>query len=173
MILLFHTGSSTTHPSTVCGSLLFHSMLHMFKNFGMRLFQMSHTQLHFMTTQYLLWYVYCFIWHLYLHTSRSSNGPMTGGVTLLHMHIKLSKFFQSLWELHQCCGLSWLCEVGSSWSYTSPQLLWWPYTCCSKSISVYGDHMLSWNYWATDHLSTALHQAHWIAFWTLHAWQQA
>jgi len=93
VILLFHAGSSTTHPSTACGSLLFHSMLHMFKNFGMRLFWMSHAQSPFAMTQYLLWYVYCFIQHLYLHTSRSSNGSMTGGVTLLHMHIKLSKLF--------------------------------------------------------------------------------
>ena len=102
-ISLFHAGSSITHLSTVCGSLPMQSMLHMSKNFGTKLFWRSHALLPFMVTQYLLWYVRCSVWHPCLHISRSGNRPMTGRVTLQHVHKKQSKLFliamSALWLL--------------------------------------------------------------------------
>ena len=103
VISLFHTGSSITHLLTVCWSSSMQSMLHMFKNFGTKLFQRSHALLPFMVTQYLLWYVRCSVWHPCLHISRSGNRPMTGGVTLRCMHKKQSKLsliaMSALWLL--------------------------------------------------------------------------
>ena len=142
-------------------------MLHTFKAFGMKPFWTSRAKLCFATTQYLFWYVCCFIRCPYLHTSRSGNGLMIGEVTLFHAHRKLSNLF-----LVATRTLPLQLAKLPTWSQGENQCPWWSHSCCPKNLSVHVGIYCGWSRWSSKSflkVSIGYYDTNYVRCWRVHS----